>query len=244
MTQINLLPPEMKKRERTPLAVFLPFIACLVITLTVAAATAWVRFDQLADATNRRVQMESLVAQKQPQLKYEKDLLTEETTYRQRADTIRNIADSRILMTRRLDELFDLVEAGKDEGYLIWLTSLKTTPAAQNGRVLRGPKGPESSGQLSMKGFALAETDPLHSYNRFHARVKQSRMFRLGYNDIGKPKGKVNVFTDGRFPSKGWSIDLPMTMAHPRVRTKRTGEERQAIEVASTTAAHPMNKGQ
>jgi len=233
MIQINLLPPELKKRERTPLAVFLPFVACLATTLTVAAFAAWVHFDCLAEAVNEHAQNDSVLAQRQPQLKYEKSLLAEERDYKSRADTIRNIAGSRLLMTRRLDELFEIIESGKEDGHLIWLTSLKMAPAPENNRRIRGRKGPEVGGSLTLKGFALAESDPLHSYNIYHANIKQSRMFRLGYNDIGKPKGKVNIFTDGKLPSKGWSIGLTMTMAHPRVRAERIEvEERNNVELA------------
>ncbi len=233
MIQINLLPSEFKKRERTPLAVFLPFIACLSTTLIVAAFAAWVHFDWLAEAVNESAQNDSILSQRQPQLNYEKSLLAEERDYKSRADTIQDIAGSRLLMTRRLDELFDIIEDGKEDGHLIWLTSLKMAPASINKRRVRGRKGPESGGSLTLKGFALAESDPLHSYNLYHAKIKQSRMFRLGYNDIGKPKGKVNIFTDGKLPSKGWSIGLTMTMAHPRIRAERLEvEQRNNVELA------------
>lgn len=232
MIQINLLPSEFKKREGTPLAVFLPFIACLATTLCVAAFAAWVHFDWLAEIENQKTQGESVLAGRQPQLRYEKSLLAEERDYKNRADTIQNIAASRLLMTRRLDELFDIVQAGKDDGYLIWLTSLSMSPAVGRQRRVRGKKAPETGGTLNLKGFALADVDPLHSYNRFHAQVKQSRMFRLGYTEIGKPRGKVNVFTDDMMPRKGWSIDLAMAMAHPRVRQEREEVERRIGEVA------------
>ena len=237
MIQINLLPPEFKKRERTPRAVFLPFVAGLVVTLSAISVAAWVHFDCLAEAVNEHAQNDAVLAQRQPQLTYEKALLAEERDYKSRADTIQNIAASRLLMTRRLDELFDIIDAGNQDGYLIWLTSLKMSPSVATKRRIRGRAGPESGGTLNLKGFALAESDPLHSYNEFHAKVKQSRMFRLGYNDIGKPMGKVNVFTDGKSPSKGWSIGLTMTMAHPKLRAERLEvEERRNVELASEPA--------
>ena len=217
MITINLLPQEYRKRERTPLVILLPILGGLVCILSAGAVAAYVHFVWLAGIRNEREMLEQTLAQRQPQLRYEEALLAEEKEYKKRADTIRNIASSRILMTEKLDGFVDITVAGDsslNDGYLIWLKELKTAPSRPVA-ARRGQAPQKSGGEITIKGYAVADRDPLQDYNRYHEAIKNSDYFRFGFNDLSDPAGKVHVFNDEKQPAKGWTIDLSLTLKDP-----------------------------
>ncbi|MEZ6197626.1 MAG: hypothetical protein R3F20_18180 [Planctomycetota bacterium] len=228
MITINLLPSEYRKAERTPLVVFLPLIAGLVCVLSAGAVAGYVRFSWLAEVRTEREGLDQTYNEKKPRLAYHDNLLKEESEYQKQAETIKGIASSRILMTKRLDELCNLIaegDAGQHGGFVIWLKDLNVKPAReQRGRGKQ--KGPKSGGEISFKGFALADEAPLQEMNKFHQAIKNSEMFRDGYIGMTDPKGSVQVFGDDLTPSKGWSLEMAMQLKDPAERLKEIAEER------------------
>ncbi len=217
MININLLPQDMKKRERTPLVLLLPILGGLICVLSAGSVAAYVHFVWLAEVTNARETQEQELAQKGPQLAYEKRLIAEKSVFKKRVSTIEQIAAGRILMTKTLDELAELTVAGdndKNEGYLVWVKELKFTPP-NTARRGRGQKAKKSGGTLSLKGLTLADQDPLQHYNLFHGAFKRSQMFALGYNEISDPMGSVETFQEDVEPKKGWTMDMLCELKDP-----------------------------
>ncbi|MCA9322045.1 MAG: hypothetical protein KDB53_14985 [Planctomycetes bacterium] len=217
MITINLLPPEHRKKERTPLVLFLPILGGVACVLSAAALAIYVHFAWLAETVSHREQLEQTLASKQPLLRYETSLLAEEAEFKKRADTISSIASGRILLTRIVDEFADVVADGDtlgDDGYLIRLSSLTISPpkaAARRGK----DAGPKSGGEVSINGWALADRDPLHEFNLFHERLQMSRTFVENYNEITDPDGRIDHFADEKIPSKGWTIKQTLSMKDP-----------------------------
>ncbi|MFT7617990.1 MAG: nitrate reductase NapE component [Planctomycetota bacterium] len=234
MITINLLPQEMRKRERTPLILLLPLLGGLICVLSAGSLAAYVHFVWLAEVTNDRVSQEQELAQKGPRLTYETRLLAEESEFKKRVSTIEQIAAGRILMTQKIDELTELTVAGDDddaEGYLVWVQEMKfTPPGAIRGRHAKG-KTLKSGGQIKMNGFVLANEKPLQAYNRMHAALKNSNMFAVGYNDLSDPMGSLEVFQDDIEPRKGWTMDMVLELKDPaESKTLRQKIERELAE--------------
>ena len=234
MITINLLPQEYRKKERTPIVLFLPIIAGVATVLSAAAVAVYVHFVWFADTQNKREMLEQTLAQKQPMLKHEKRLLAEEAEFKKRADTIENIAKSRILMTRILDEFVDVVADGDtlgEDGYLIRLKSFATSPPNSRGgrRGSRGKKGAKSGGEVKFDGWALADKDPLAAFNRYHERLQESRTFRENYIAITDPEGRIENFSDGKLPAKGWTIKQTLTLRDPAGALTERLERRQQM---------------
>jgi Tfp pilus assembly protein PilN len=226
MININLLPTEYRKAERTPLIVFLPLIAGLICVLSAGSLAGYVRFSWLAETRSQRVQLDQAYREKKPRLAYHENLLKEESEYKKQAETITNIASSRILMTRKLDELCNLVaegDAGQHGGFSIWLKDLSVKPAReQRGR--GRSKGPKSGGDIVFKGYALADHSPLQDMNKWHRAILNSEMYRDGYIGITDPRGSVQDFGDELVPKKGWSFEMTLAMKDPAERLKEKKE--------------------
>lgn len=242
MIQINLLPSEYRKAERTPLIVFLPLIAGLICVLSAGAVAGYVRFSWLAETRAERTSLDQTFREKKPQLVYHDNLLKEESEYQKQAKTITDIAGSRILMTRRLDELCNLIaegDAGQHGGFLIWLQDLSVKPAKAK-RSRGKKKGPKAGGSISFKGFALADHSPLQDMNKLHGAILKSEMYRDGYMGITDPGGSVQDFGDDLVPRKGWTVDMTLTMKDPAERLK---EKEEALRNLQAGAKGAKKKG-
>jgi hypothetical protein len=208
MTRINLLPQDYRKKTATPLAVLLPTVASITLTLVFGFGWAWLHFAELAKVEGVRGDLEATLQSKTPSLTYVAALKEEHADFENRKSTIKEIAVSRVLWTKKLDELFDI--ATNDDGgsqYLIWLSSLEVKPPASSGRGKTATAGET----LTMKGHCFAEKSPLQHYNVFHAALKNSDFFR-DFATLGDPAGKAVEFDDKLHPSSAWAMDLTLTM--------------------------------
>ncbi|MCB9833250.1 MAG: hypothetical protein H6807_12330 [Planctomycetes bacterium] len=217
MITINLLPKEYRKKEKTPIALLLPILGGLICVLSAASVAAYTHFVWLGEVQNRRQGLDQELAQKQPRLRYEESLLSEEKEYKKRADTIKDIAAGRIVMTEKLDQLADITVAGDetaDQGYLVWIKELKYSPPSANAGKTKVKGAPAVGGEMSLKGLALADSDPLVRLNYYHAALKNSDWFRFGFTEISDPVGNIEEFPELE-PKKGWTMDLDLQMTDP-----------------------------
>jgi hypothetical protein len=208
MTRINLLPQDYRKKAATPLAVLLPTVGAITLVLVLGFGWAWLHFAELAKVEGVRGDLEATLQSKGPSLAYVASLKDEHADFENRRSTIKEIASSRVLWTKKLDELFDI--ATNDDGgsqYLIWLSSLEVKPPASGGRAKTASLGET----LTMKGHCFAEKSPLQRYNLFHAAVKHSDFFR-DFATLDDPAGKAVEFDDKMKPSSAWAMDLTLTM--------------------------------
>jgi hypothetical protein len=208
MTRINLLPQDYRKKAATPMAVLLPTVGAITLVLVLGFGWAWLHFAELAKVEGVRGDLEATLQSKGPSLAYVASLRDEHADFENRRSTIKEIASSRVLWTKKLDELFDI--ATNDDGgsqYLIWLSSLEVKPPASSGRAKTAALGET----LTMKGHCFAEKSPLQHYNFFHAAVKQSDFFR-DFAALDDPAGKAVEFDDKMKPSTAWAMDLTLTM--------------------------------
>ncbi len=207
LVAVNLLPPDRRAKEATPLAVFLPVLAGVVVLALAGVFWSWLRFSELARAEDELGDLRSQVASKQGSLRYLASLREEQADFETRTKTIKEIALSRVLWTKKLDEFLDVTVADDDGSkYLVWLDDLEVkAPPAAGKRDAKGDR-------FAFKGRCLAEGDALQRFNVFHAALKDSTFFKPDFEEINDPAGKTVVLKDGRKPATAWTIDLAMTM--------------------------------
>jgi hypothetical protein len=208
MIRINLLPQDYRKKSATPLEVLLPTIGSLTIVLLLGFGWAWLRFAELAKVEGVRADLEATLASKAPAVAYVAALKEEHADFENRKSTIKEIASSRVLWTKKLDELFDIA-TNDDDGaqYLIWLSTLDVKPpppASGRNKALVGES-------LTMKGHCFAEKSPLQHYNLFHSALKHSEFFR-DFAALDDPSGKAVEFDGELKPKSAWAMDLTLTM--------------------------------
>jgi Tfp pilus assembly protein PilN len=208
LVAVNLLPADRRAKSATPLGVFLPLLGGVVVVALGTVFWAWLRFSELSRAEDDLSDLEANVASKQPALKYLAALKDEQADFETRTKTIKEIAASRVLWTKKLDEFFD-VAVDDDDGrrYLMWLEQLEVKAAAQ-----QSGKKEAKGDQLSVKGRCLADGDALQRFNVFHAALKESAFFKPDFEEINDPAGASEELKDGRKPSTAWSVDLAMSM--------------------------------
>jgi Tfp pilus assembly protein PilN len=209
-TRINLLPLEYRKKEMTPIVVLLPLLSAITLIVAVAFYWSWLRFGELSTAKGELEELTALYDSKKPRLNYLDALKSEEDDYRNRAQTIETIAASRILWTRKLDELCDVVAKGKGgDSYLVWLHSLEAKPQLTRGR--RG-KGPPPGPRVEIEGLSFSDDDALRAFNNFHEVLTGSDFYLPDFVSINKPAGKSVEMDDEFTPRKAWTIKLSMDM--------------------------------
>ena len=208
MIRINLLPQDYRKKSATPMAVLLPTVGSITIVLLLGFGWAWLRFAELSTVNDAKSEVEATLQSKAPALAYVAALKDEHADFENRKTTIKEIASSRVLWTKKLDEFFDI--ATNDDGgsqYLVWLSSLEVKPAS----AAAGRNKVATGEQLTLKGNCFAEKNPLQHYNLFHAALKHSDFFK-DFAMLDDPSGKAVEFDDGLKPRSAWAMDLTLTM--------------------------------
>ena len=158
MIQVNLLPPEHRAAQGTPVARFAAIVAGVVVFIGVSCVFAYTHFIQLAKVREVQALREEEVKSKEAQRDRSLALQAEVDDKAQRRRAIQTINRNRVLWSRKLDQFFDIV-AGRELPYNAWLEEVDVpTQLATNRR--SGTLGQQpDGGQLKFSGF-LAMTSP------------------------------------------------------------------------------------
>jgi cell division protein FtsB len=127
--QINLLPPEYRPRQGTPVARFVAIVAGVVVVACAGGAYAYTHFVELAKVKEMRSVREEEVKSKDHQRDRSLALAREVEFYSKRRTAIQTINRSRMLWSRKLDQFFDIVTSQTEQdAYTVWLASLEVPP--------------------------------------------------------------------------------------------------------------------
>jgi Tfp pilus assembly protein PilO len=89
LVAVNLLPPDRRPKEATPLGVLLPLLGGVALLSTTAAFWGWLRFSELASAEAEREEVTATLASKKAALDYLAALRSEQTDFETRTKTIK-----------------------------------------------------------------------------------------------------------------------------------------------------------
>jgi cell division protein FtsB len=151
MIQINLLPPEYRPRQGTPVARFVAIVAGVVVVASAGGAYAYTHFVELAKVKEMRSVREEEVKSKDSQRDRSVALAKEIEVYAKRRTAIQTINRSRTLWSRKLDQFFDIVTSQTEQdAYIVWLDGLEVPPQAlaTKRRGVAKKKGAEEEGGL------------------------------------------------------------------------------------------------
>ncbi len=195
MIRIDLLPPEYRKADRTPPGIFLGTIGFVVLFMSAAACTAYFWFSVVGGARSDVASAQDLLESKRPQAQYCDALETEKKEYVARFEHVKNFSDSRILWTKKLDQLASIVDAPAEaDRHLVWFDSLSVK---MNDARSRG---------LHMKGKSA--TGQLKKLSDFNSDLKTQPFFKE-FVDISVPAGKV-VVDDEFDPPAAWEFEASL----------------------------------
>lgn len=207
MIKVNLLPAEYRKVERTPILRFVTIVCGVVLSASAIGAFLFVHFGQLVTVVSEREKLEETYHTKKVEADKSKELLREADEYKKRRKTIEQIGESRLVWSRKADELCDIIHnKGDTKRHLVWLNNLRTLAPE---RARKGKKGTGSPGGLHIRGFSGGSE--IHRLSDFHLDVKNSEFFD-DFLSIDNPEGQKVDFRDERIPKSAWTLDYTMRL--------------------------------
>jgi len=208
MIEINLLPDDLRKTEGLPVRRIGALAGGAVVVSAALMLVLSIHFGMLQTAQAELTSAENRLAALSPDVRYADALKNEKAEYTRRSETIQQISDSRVLWTKKVDQLFDVIDYGeKADRHFVWLTELKVTAPRPN---IKGQT--QDGGELDIRGFSATEV--LQKYSDFHEDLKQSEFFS-DFNYIDDPAGKVVDFPEDVRPQKAWDFQLKMRLNPP-----------------------------
>lgn len=205
MISINLLPQRFRGKDRMPLGAFASLAAGVLLAFSAAGYYFYIEFGSLTKITAEREQIEGQVAALQPQIQYHTDLTAEAADYEKRQVKIREIGASRVLWTKKLDQLADIVNAGEDvQRYTVWFEEVEADQVPDT----KGTMG----GKFKAKG--LSATGNYANMANFFQDLEGTLFFK-DFIAINNPAGKKIDPEKDLIPSEAWEFNLNMALKPP-----------------------------
>ena len=218
MIRINLLPEEYRKKARTPFKMMLAVSCAVAVNATALAYWAWMTFGITAELTTELSVMQMEMDGLTPQVNYHDALDVEIKFHSSRETTLAEVTLNRVLWTKVLDEIVDIVHTG-GEGvrHFIWFDSLTVKQESNGGR---SRSRAVSWGSLKANGHSGS---PVWSQvANYLSDIGDPRLSEVSlvFHPPGSPEGSLNDADSGLIPPVNWSFPLSLELRSP--------EERQA----------------
>jgi len=223
MITINLLPEEYRRKARTPIKLMLVVVVAVTINSGLAAYWGWLAFGVAANAKTQRTQLETDMAGLEPQVKYHEALKSETQIHASRESTLAQITKDRILWTRKLDELIDVVNLGGDGvRHYIWFDDLSVNQLPSTGNRNQG------FGELKSSGHS--GSGQWNQVANFLEDIEDANV--TAFSDIfgrpASPAGTQLPPDKDLIPSEVWSFPFSLKLLDPDAR-QAAREEREAL---------------
>lgn len=209
MIRINLLPDELRRADRTSPQVFVTLLVGVTLVCSAGAFFAKMRFGTLEQALAEQDQVNLQWNQVKGHAQHADNLTAEMQDYNRRHETIQNIGNSRILWTRKLDQLVSIVDNhGDTDRHWIWLDSLRATAGSD-----------KAGGSLILAGFS--GTEELSRLSNFHEDLLSGDFFG-DFESIDNPGGAVQHFP-GLYPDAAWQFNYTLHLKSREDTKKKPG---------------------
>ncbi len=199
MISINLLPEEYRRADRTSPKVFGAMIAAVVLTCSVFGWFGLVYFGELRELEKRHETVASTLATESKRAEYYDRLVKEQKEFSKRSDTIQTIASSRLLWTKILEELIDVVNNNTDR-HVAWFTSLDIK---EGNPAKAGPS-------VNMPG--MVQGSKITMVANFHEDLESTEFFK-DVKEVSAPNATLKVAKE-RYPPESFSFNLKWTFKH------------------------------
>ena len=217
MIRINLLPEEYRRKARTPIKVMLALAGGVAVNATLLAWWCWLHFGVAAEVESDRSVLQMELDGLTPLVAYHEALQAENKFHASREETLAQITKERVLWTKVLDELIDIVHLG-GEGvrHYIWFDDL--TVKQEEGKPAGRNQSAASYGALKAAGHSgSAAWNQLAAFlDDFHDPRLSS--FPLNFFPPAAPEGSANKSDADLIPAVNWSFPLSLELRSPQER--------------------------
>jgi hypothetical protein len=208
MIKVNLLPPEYRKVDGTPIGRLVATIGAVTLVTASGGYWAYSHFQVLAQVRDERLEQEVQLATVKAQAERSKALLAEFKEYERRRTTIEQIGASRILWSKKLDEFADIIQnKGDTKRHLVWLNTIRT----QGGAAGAGPS-------LAFHGWSGG--DMSRKLSDFNSDIKNAEEFFADCTHVSPPEGGRVSFNDSNVPDQAWEFSWTIDFKQPNWREK------------------------
>ena len=223
MIRINLLPEEYRRKARTPIRLLAATLLVVTISSSLFAYWAWLAFGVAAEVETRRSVMQLELDGLKPQVAYHDALQAETQVHASRETTLAQITQNRVLWTKQVDELIDVVAAGRDgTRHFVWFDDLQAklenpTGRSQDFGSLKARAHSGSAQMTQLSDFVDDLSDPIVS------------AIPMTFAPPVSPQFKKNGVEEDLIPSVTWSfgLDMPVLGTEDRKRLEAEAEAAQ-----------------
>ena len=190
MILINLLPPEMRKKQGTTNPLVYAIAACYLVALIPVGTWVWLKYSRLPNAEQVLAERNAELEQKTAEAAAVEALEAQITAFEAHHKTIVSLLARKVYWARALDEFVNHLDAPSGtpwEGFEVSCTQLTIQPA--NTRLEGGKK--DDSVLIAFQGrFKLVglERDKAGDYVRDFFLTTESSKFWSGMGFVGKPE--------------------------------------------------------
>ena len=220
MISVNLLPDEYRRRAKSPIGMIAAIAAAVLVNTSLLAYWGYLEFGVSANIETTRSVLQLDLDGLKPQVDYHKKLEKEIQTRSAREQTLAQITKNRVLWTRTLDELLDIVHAGR-EGieHFIWFDDIDVK--MDEGGARRG-----NFGELKASGHSGSdEYDQVANFLEDIEDPELSSLWQI-FGKPAAPEARINDPDENLIPSVNWSFPLTIKLISPEERVKnRTAAE-------------------
>lgn len=211
MILINLLPPEYRQRQGTPLRMMVALSVGVAVNASLLAFWAWTAFGVAAEVRSELAVLEDTMSSLTPQIKYHEGLEGETRQYESREKTLEEVTGRRVSWTRKVDELIDVInKGGEGEKYLIWLENLAVDQEINTRKKTYGSmsaQGNSGSGNFAHVANFLEDLE--------------TSSFIQDFNRPAPPEGQQRQKDETLVPSEVWGFPLELTLKAPDERKEQ-----------------------
>jgi len=210
MIRINLLPDEYRKRTRMPAKRMAAIAAAVAINASLLAFWGQLHFAVANEIegvySGHQLDMDGL----KPQVDYHDALATEIKLFSSREKTLSDITKNRVLWTRKMDQLIDVVNAGNDVDHFVWFDDA-------NAQTQRARSGRATKSYGSFEAIGHSGSDKWDRMANFLDDVvdKDLTSFIDDFDTLNRPQGRKNDSDDGLIPAVNWVFPLKLTLRSP-----------------------------
>lgn len=217
MITINLLPEEYRRTARTPLKLMVGLSVGVAVNASLLAWWSWMSFGVAAEIETGRSVLQLEMDGLTPQVNYHNALRQEVAFHSSRETTLAEITASRVQWTRVLDELIDVVHAGREGvDHYIWLDDVSVKQEAP--RLGARPGTVQSYGTLKCNGHS--GSPEWNQVPAFLEDIGDTELTALmgSFYPPAAPEGNLNDAEQGLIPAMNWSFPLTLELRAPAAR--------------------------
>ena len=223
MITINLLPDEYRRRAKSPIGMIAAIAGAVLVNASLIAYWGYLEFGISRNVETTRSVLQLDLDGLAPQVAYNVKLKKEIATRSARETTLTEITQNRVLWTKVMDELIEVVHAGR-EGieHFVWFDDIDVKMLAES----RGRN--KNFGKLTASAHSGSEG--YDQVSNFLDDMNDTELTSLGliFGKTGDPEGRREAPSKDLIPAVNWSFPLTIGLKSPaeRIEARKVAEEK------------------